>query len=65
MNHTLMQSQLDRIPGIGPQRRNLLLMHFESLVDIKAASPEALSAVPGISKRLAETIAKVLASDFS
>lgn len=59
-----LKSQLDRIPGIGPQRRNLLLRHFESLADIKAASPEELSAVPGISRRLAETIAKALGSDF-
>jgi excinuclease ABC subunit C len=58
-------SRLDLIPGIGPQRRNLLLKHFESLADIKAASPEALSSLPGISKRLAETIAKVLALDLS
>jgi excinuclease ABC subunit C len=59
-----MQSQLDRIPGIGPQRRALLLKHFASVADIKAASPQMLSALPGISKRLAETIAQIMGSDW-
>ncbi|MFH2039625.1 MAG: excinuclease ABC subunit UvrC [Chloroflexota bacterium] len=49
-------SVLDGIPGIGPARRKALLKHFGSVDMIKAASPEDLSVVPGITLRLAESI---------
>ncbi|MDD5468726.1 MAG: excinuclease ABC subunit UvrC [Anaerolineales bacterium] len=49
-------SRLDSIPGIGPARRKLLLNHFGSIHDIQNASFEELSAVPGITPRLAEAI---------
>lgn len=49
-------SLLDSIPGIGPARRRALLQHFDSLDRIKAASVEELTAVPGISRSLAESI---------
>ena len=51
-----MASRLDAIPGIGPARRVALLNHFGSLSDIQEASVEELSAVPGITKTLAQTI---------
>jgi len=35
-------SELDRIPGIGPKRKRLLLQHFKSLEAIKNASLEEL-----------------------
>ncbi len=49
-------SQLDLIPGIGPSRRKALLNHFGSLENIRAASTDMLSSVPGISAALAATI---------
>jgi len=49
-------SRLDEIPGVGPARRKVLLKHFGSMKKIRDASVEELSAVPGISKRVAETI---------
>lgn len=49
-------SQLDSIPGIGPRRRKVLLEHFGSLEAIRQASLEELTALPGITRRLAEQI---------
>lgn len=49
-------SRLDAIPGVGPAKRKLLLSHFGSIQDIQQASLEELTAVPGISKKLAMAI---------
>jgi len=53
-------STLTRIPGVGPARARLLLRAFGSLDAIRGASPDALGAVPGISEKLARTIAEHL-----
>jgi excinuclease ABC subunit C len=50
------RSFLDGIPGIGPTRRKALLSRFGSAKAIRAAAVEDLTAVPGISHRLAEQI---------
>jgi excinuclease ABC subunit C len=49
-------SRLDAIPGIGPQRRKALLTHFGSIEEIRNASLEDLTAVPGITEQLAQAI---------
>jgi excinuclease ABC subunit C len=49
-------SRLDVIPGIGPSRRKALLDHFGSIHDIQEASLEELTAVRGITPKLAEAI---------
>jgi excinuclease ABC subunit C len=49
-------SRLDIIPGIGPSRRRALLDHFGSIHDIQEASLEELTAVHGITPKLAEAI---------
>ena len=49
-------SQLDSIPGIGPAKRNVLLKHFGSIQDIQDATVEELTAVNGITEKLAEAI---------
>ncbi len=41
-------SELDKVPGIGPKRRQALLKAFDSVEDIKAASVDELAAVPGM-----------------
>lgn len=51
-----MASVLDSIPGIGPSRRKALLKHFGSIDMIKAATPDELIVVPGITPALAESI---------
>jgi excinuclease ABC subunit C len=50
------KSELDRIPGIGPARRKILLKHFGSVERIRQASLEELLHIEGISKRVAENI---------
>lgn len=49
-------SQLDSIPGIGPVRRKALIRSFGDVAAIRQASVEALMAVPGISRQLAEKV---------
>ncbi len=49
-------SRLDGVPGIGPARRNVLLKRFGSIEDIIDASIEELTAVTGITAKLAQTI---------
>ncbi|HEY9075942.1 MAG TPA: excinuclease ABC subunit UvrC [Anaerolineaceae bacterium] len=51
-----MASQLDKIPGIGPAKRNRLLKQFGSLDDIRSATIEELMAVPGITRQVAEAL---------
>jgi excinuclease ABC subunit C len=55
-------SDLDRIPGIGPGRKRLLLKHFGSLEAIAGAETEALAEVPGISTTLAREISRFFGS---
>ncbi len=50
------QSLLEGIPGVGPKKRRELLRFFGGKQEIQRASLEALSKVPGISKKLAEEI---------
>lgn len=49
-------SKLDVIPGIGPAKRKALLSRFGSIDDIREASLDELTAVPGITAALAEAI---------
>jgi excinuclease ABC subunit C len=49
-------SQLDEIPGVGPNRRRALLKTFGSIEALRAATVEQLTAVKGISPALAASI---------
>ncbi|MGE5174596.1 MAG: excinuclease ABC subunit UvrC [Betaproteobacteria bacterium] len=49
-------SELDDIPGIGDVRKKMLLRHFGSVEKIKQATVEELSAVKGMSKKVAAEI---------
>ena len=53
---TIVKSQLDEVPGIGPARRQALLKKFGSLKNIKSATIEELSEVQGMNKKAAEMI---------
>jgi excinuclease ABC subunit C len=57
--HTV-KSELDRVAGIGPKRKALLLKHFGSLKKIRAATEDELSRLPGINRSLAEKIQNAL-----
>ncbi|MEF8699320.1 MAG: excinuclease ABC subunit UvrC [Candidatus Accumulibacter sp. UW26] len=49
-------SRLEEISGIGPQRRKALISRFGGLQGISNAGVDQLTAVPGISRELAEKI---------
>jgi len=53
-------SALEEVPGIGPRRRRMLLRMFGSVEGIRRASVEELSAVPTMTKRLAEQVREYL-----
>ena len=59
---TMLRSSFDSLPGIGEKRKKMLLNHFKSIKRIREASSRELSALPGISEKLAETIKKGLSS---
>lgn len=52
------KSELDRIPGIGPKRRRVLIKQFGSIEQIKQTSMLELSKTDGINQKIAERIYK-------
>jgi excinuclease ABC subunit C len=58
-------SMLDQIPGVGKTRRTALLKHFNSVEEMKAASPEELAKAPGMNKTVAQAIYNALREDDS
>ena len=57
-----LQSALDTIPGVGKKRKAILLQHFKSVKNIRAADLDEISSLPGFNHRVAETIQKALDS---
>ena len=56
-----MVSVLEAVPGIGPGKRKALLKHFGNSIDaIRKATVDELAAVPGINRKLAETIKETI-----
>lgn len=53
---TSLESELDFIVGLGEKRKRALLIKFTGLDEIKAASIEDLSKVPGMNRVLAERV---------
>lgn len=53
---TQIQSILDDIPGIGKERKKILLQHFKSVENLKGASLEELEQVEGIPQTIANNI---------
>ena len=53
---SLTTSTLDEVPGIGPNRKRALLMHFGTARAVKSAALEDLERAPGISKAMARQI---------
>ncbi len=57
-----LRSALDAIPGIGPKRKATLLRHFKSIENIRAASSEEISRLPGFSRGVASALQKALSA---
>ncbi len=57
----MVESVLDRIPGIGPVRRQRLLQHFPNIEALKAATAEEVAAIPGFNQKVAEQLKEGLA----
>jgi excinuclease ABC subunit C len=53
---SLTTSTLDEVPGIGPNRKRALLMHFGTARAVKGAALEDLEKAPGISAGMARQI---------
>jgi excinuclease ABC subunit C len=53
---SLTTSTLDEVPGIGPNRKRALLMHFGTARAVKGAALEDLEKAPGISKGTARQV---------
>jgi excinuclease ABC subunit C len=56
----LRKSWLEEIPGVGEHTKRLLLSHFKSLSELKKASIEQLTLIPGIGEKRAKLIKKWL-----
>jgi excinuclease ABC subunit C len=57
---TITSALLD-IPGVGPNRRRVLLERFGSLAGVKSATAAEIASLPGFSGKLAERILGILA----
>lgn len=53
---TSLESELDYVVGLGEKRKKLLLTHFNSIDEIRNASPEELTNLKGFNRVLAERI---------
>ncbi|MEO8618105.1 MAG: excinuclease ABC subunit UvrC [Sphingomicrobium sp.] len=53
---SLTSSSLDEVPGIGPNRKRALLMHFGTAKAVKGAALDDLERAPGISKAMARQL---------
>lgn len=60
----IQRSELDDIPGVGANRKRLLLNHFGSAKAVKDASLSDIIAISGINRTLAEVIYGHFHSDF-
>lgn len=53
-------SELDAISGVGPKRKRTLLKSLGGVNNIRSATVEELSALPGITRKTAEAVLKAL-----
>ncbi len=57
------KSVLDEIPGIGPARRRALMSYFKSMAELRDATEEEISGVPGMNKAAAASVYGFLHGD--
>lgn len=58
-----LESELDYVVGLGEKRKKLLLAQFDSIEDLKMASPEEIAKIKGFNRILAERILLQLNED--
>jgi excinuclease ABC subunit C len=56
------ESELDRVPGIGPKTRTTLLKTLGSVAGLRLASDETILAVPGVTKRHLQALRQAFAN---
>ena len=61
----MVASALDEVPGLGEVKRSALIKHFGSVAQIRQASAEELTAVPGIGPAMAQKILAALSWQVS
>ena len=54
------ESHLEKIPGVGGQRRKQLIARFGSIAGVRNATLEEIASLPGIGQKLAEQIYQAL-----
>ena len=59
-NMQFLQSSLDRLAGVGPKRKAMLLERFGSVENIRTATLDELCLLPGISRTMARSIQQAL-----
>ncbi|TQM45753.1 excinuclease ABC subunit UvrC [Pseudonocardia cypriaca] len=64
-SQSMVASELDAVPGLGPARRAALLKHFGSLRKIKAAAVDEIAALPGFGPRTAAAVLAALNGEQS
>jgi excinuclease ABC subunit C len=57
---SMVASELDGVPGLGPARRQALLKHFGSMRKIRAAEVDEIAGLPGFGRRTAEAVVAAL-----
>jgi excinuclease ABC subunit C len=55
-----LRSELDGVPGIGPKTRSALLRELGSMNAVRAATDEAILAVPGVTRRHLAALRKLI-----
>jgi len=61
---TAEQSVLDRVPGVGPKRREALLSHFGSIFELAEAGEEGIVASGILPRAVAHRVAEALAEAY-
>jgi excinuclease ABC subunit C len=59
-SQSMISSELDAVPGLGPARRAALLKHFGSVRKLRAAGVDEIAALPGFGPRTAAAVLAAL-----
>lgn len=59
-NRSMVESALDRVAGVGPKRKAILIRHFGGIKHIRAATVDEISELPGINHAIARDIKQAL-----